>query len=122
MNAYLLVKWLHVASAVISLGLFVLRLSLTRANCPWRGSMLRWLPHANDSLLLAAAIGLCVITGWMPWTQHWLGAKVVLLLGYIFAGREALKERSSPARQQLFALISLTLVLSIFAVALTKPF
>jgi len=122
LSAYALLKWLHVATALISLALFTLRALLTLTNRPWRNSVLRWAPHVNDTVLLAAAFGLSLLTGWMPLVHHWLTLKILLLLGYIAAGREALKVSNSKNRQLGFSAISLALVLSIFALAFGKPF
>jgi uncharacterized membrane protein SirB2 len=121
LSLYLLLKWLHVTTALVSLGLFSLRFVLTITSRPWRSTWLRWGPHVNDSVLLAAAVGLCVVTGWTPLVHHWLTVKILLLLGYILSGREALKPDNSRFRQCVFAVIALALVLSIFGVALMKP-
>lgn len=118
---YAILKWLHVAAALVSVALFMLRVLLTLTHRPWRSSALRWVPHVNDTLLLAAALGLCVLSGWPPLVHHWLTVKVLLLLGYIAAGREALKASSSRNRQLGFAVIAIILVFSIFAVAFSKP-
>ena len=52
---------------------------------------LRWAPHVNDTLLLAAAVGLAVMSGQYPLARSWLTAKIVGLLTYILLGMVALK-------------------------------
>ena len=112
---------LHVATALITAALFMLRLALDAAGRPWRHTPLRWVPHANDTTLLAAAIGLVVVTGWYPLVHHWLTAKVVLLVIYILAGKRALDRRYSAGRRCGFAAFALLVLALIFVLAVYKP-
>lgn len=122
MSLYLGLKHLHMTAAYLTLTLFVLRLVLDAVGRPgWRNGPLRWIPHANDTVLLAAAIGLLFVTGWMPFVHHWLTAKVLLLLGYIVAGIFALKPRFSKPVRMVAALLALVQVSLIFHLAMTKP-
>ena len=118
---YAAFKHLHVATALITAALFMLRLGLDAAGRPWRHTPLRWIPHANDTILLAAAIGLMVITGWYPLVQHWLTAKVALLVLYILAGKQALDTAHASGRRYAFAALALLVLASIFGLALYKP-
>lgn len=118
---YSAVKHVHVATAVITAALFLLRLGLDAAGRPWRHTPLRWLPHANDTVLLAAAIGLMVVTGWYPLVHHWLTAKVVLLVIYILAGKQALDTARPSGQRCGFAALAVLVLASIFALALYKP-
>lgn len=118
---YALLKGIHITTALISAVLFMLRLWLDQRQRPWRQTALRWLPHLNDTVLLAAAITLLVLGGWNPLQQHWLLAKIIVLLGYIGAGREALKGERTLAWRRGFALLACALLAMIFALALTKP-
>lgn len=96
------IRLLHIACASISIGLFVLRGALQLAGVAWRRwRVLRILPHANDTVLLAAAIALAAISHQYPWQQPWLGAKVVALLVYIVLGHMAFRSGATRAQQAL---------------------
>ena len=69
MEFYHIVKGVHMLTAYITAVLMLLRLGLGALGRPqWRGTPLRWIPHLNDTVLLSAALGLMVITGWLPST------------------------------------------------------
>lgn len=121
MSLYLLIKFAHVFCALTTVVLFTVRIGLDVVGRPWRSSPLRWIPHANDTVLLAAAIGLCFITGWAPLVHHWLTVKVLLLVGYIIAGKLALDQCATPNQRVVATSVALALVAGIFFVALTKP-
>ena len=89
---YLAVKYLHVTCVIVSITGFFLRGWLTFANSPVMNQRwLKWAPHVNDTLLLAAAIGLAAMSGQYPLADSWLTAKIVGLLAYILLGMVALK-------------------------------
>jgi uncharacterized membrane protein SirB2 len=109
-------------TAYLTITLFVARLLMDAIGKPgWRNTVLRWIPHANDTILLTAAIGLLLVTGWMPFVHHWLTAKVLLLMGYIVAGVFALKLTVHPQIRLAAAVLALVQVMAIFHLALTKP-
>lgn len=81
---------------------------------------LRWLPHVNDTALLAAAIALAVWSGQYPLQQPWLTAKVCALLAYIMLGRQALRPGLSVAQRLPWVLAALASVAYIVAVAVSK--
>lgn len=122
MTFYLALKALHIGTALISVVLFAARWGLSLVGHQgWRVTPLRWLPHANDTILLSAAIGLCTVTGWLPMVHHWLTAKILLLLGYIFAGKLALAP-SAGFRQKLgMGILAGLQVGGIFLLAIFKP-
>lgn len=122
MQWYPLLKHIHVTTAVLTATLFTLRLALDAAGRPgWRSTPLKWLPHLNDTLLLTAAIGLLAVTGWMPFVHHWLTGKVVLLVGYIVAGRYAIKPQYGRSIRITAAVLALAQLALIFWLALNKP-
>ncbi|BES72751.1 SirB2 family protein [Marinobacter nanhaiticus D15-8W] len=122
MQWYPLLKHIHITTAGLTAVLFILRLALDAGGRPgWRSTPLKWLPHLNDTLLLAAAIGLLVVTGWMPFVHHWLTGKVILLLGYIVAGRYAIKPRYGRSTRITAATLALFQLALIFWLALNKP-
>lgn len=119
---YPVLKYLHVTTACLTAFLFTLRLTLDAAGRPgWRATPLKWLPHLNDTLLLAAAIGLLVVTGWMPFVHHWLTGKIILLIGYIVAGRYAIKPEYRRPTRIIAAALALIQLALIFWLALNKP-
>lgn len=104
------IRSIHLASAAASIMLFMLRGMLQLASVDWRRwRWLRIMPHVNDTLLLAAAIALTVMSGQYPLVQPWLTAKVIALFVYVAAGSMALRPGLAPARRGVaFALALLT--------------
>ena len=95
---YTALKHLHVLTVVVSLSLFLLR-SWWRFTAPERLNT-RWIritPHSNDTLLLAAAIGMLVVGDLNPLENPWLIGKIILLLAYISLGSVALKRNNKIA-------------------------
>ncbi|MBQ0815076.1 MAG: SirB2 family protein [Marinobacter sp.] len=122
MSTYVILKTLHMSTAYLTVVLFTLRLLLDAVGRPgWRQTPLRWIPHANDTVLLVAAISLLFVGGWNPLEQGWILAKIVLLLGYIAAGLFALKVTVSRPVRVVAALLALLQVSFIFHLAMTKP-
>ena len=88
------VRLVHITCAGLSIMGFVVRGVLgILAGIDYRRGIWRWLPHANDTVLFAAAIVLAVATGQAPWERPWLGIKLVAVLAYIVAGKLALDPR-----------------------------
>lgn len=97
------IRLLHIASACISISLFLLRGALQFAGVHWRRwRLLRVAPHVNDTVLLTAAIALAWISQQYPWQLPWLGAKVLALLLYIALGQIAFRT-GTPRRHQALA-------------------
>ena len=96
MTSYSLLKHIHLVTIALSLSGFLLR-SYWRFFSPEKLNrrLVKILPHINDTLLLASAIGLTLILHQYPFVHHWLTAKVILLLVYIFAGAVSLRTRFS---------------------------
>ncbi len=121
MNAYLAVKYLHVTCVVLSGGGFVLRGIWTYSDSPQlRRRWVRVLPHVNDSLLLGAAITLCVLGGQYPLAQTWLTAKVFGLIAYIILGAIAMGRDHGRRVRLVSGIAALTVFGYIVSVALTK--
>ncbi|HDZ36740.1 MAG TPA: invasion protein [Marinobacter sp.] len=122
MSTYVILKHLHMTTAYLTVILFTLRLVLDAVGRPgWRQTPLRWIPHANDTVLLIAAISLLFVGGWNPLDQGWLMAKILLLLGYIAAGLFALKLTVARPVRIIAAVLALFQVSFIFHLAMTKP-
>ncbi|GGY78022.1 SirB2 family protein [Marinobacter zhanjiangensis] len=119
--AYVILKHLHMTTAYLTVVLFALRLLLDMVGRPgWRQTPLRWIPHANDTLLLLAAISLLFVTPWMPFVNDWLTWKVFLLVGYIVAGVFAMKPGFSVPVRAVAAILALVQITLIFHLAMTK--
>jgi len=122
MSAYLILKHLHVTTAYLTVVLFALRLLFDAVGKPdWRKTPLRWIPHVNDTILLAAAISLLFVTPWAPLVHSWLTAKIFLLIGYIIAGLFALRTTLGAPTRVVAAVLALVQITAIFHLALNKP-
>jgi uncharacterized membrane protein SirB2 len=89
---YLVLRNVHIACAILTITLFVLRGGLMLADSSWQQNVvLRYLPHAVDTVLLTTALMLTTVIHQFPFAVDWLTAKVVLLLAYIVLGSIALK-------------------------------
>jgi uncharacterized membrane protein SirB2 len=89
---YLALRNVHIACAILTITLFVLRGALMLANSPWQQNVvLRYLPHAVDTVLLTTALMLTSVIHQYPFAAGWLTTKVVLLVVYIVLGSIALK-------------------------------
>lgn len=119
--SYLALKHLHLACVGLSAALFFLRglLMLARPEA-LRARWARVLPHAVDTVLLAAAIGLLVVGQIHPLDAPWLLAKIGALLVYIGLGTVALKRGRTRGVRLGAWLAALTVLLYIVSVALTK--
>ncbi|MEW5757376.1 MAG: SirB2 family protein [Pseudomonadota bacterium] len=118
---YLLIKKLHVIFALISVsGFFVRGILVMRQSPVMQQKWIRIVPHINDTLLLVSAIFLAWQSAQYPFVDHWLTAKVLALLAYIFLGIYTLKKATSFAQQMLGFILSLVVFAYIVLVAITK--
>jgi uncharacterized membrane protein SirB2 len=101
---YLALRHVHIACAILTIALFVLRGGLMMANSPWQQSVvLRYLPHAVDTVLLTTALMLTTVIHQYPFAVGWLTTKVLLLVVYIVLGSIALRRgRTKPIRIAAF--------------------
>jgi uncharacterized membrane protein SirB2 len=112
---------IHKATVVISISLFLLRGAWRMMDSPMNSK--RWVkivPHVNDALLLAAAIGMLAVTGLNPLEHGWLMAKIVALIVYIVLGTIAIKRGETPLQRTLAFVGALAVFGYIAAVAVTK--
>ncbi len=118
---YSTLRAVHVGSAGISISLFALRGAMQLKGVDWRHW--RWLrvaPHFNDTLLLAAAVTLAVMSAQYPLAQPWLTAKVLALCVYVVLGSVALRRDASRRKTLIAFAAALASVGYIVAVALTR--
>jgi uncharacterized membrane protein SirB2 len=100
---YVPVRYLHLTAVTASLSLFAARGAAVLVRRPWpmtRG--VRRVSVAIDTALLGAGITLWVMLGLNPLRDHWLGAKLLLLLAYIVLGSFALKRAHGQAAKAAF--------------------
>ncbi|TGN40463.1 SirB2 family protein [Marinobacter confluentis] len=123
MNSYMILKSIHMTSAYLTIALFLLCVILDAVGKPgWRTTPLRWIPHANNTVLLVAAIGLLIVGPWMVFVDGWVTAKLFLLVGYIGAGAVALKDTRRKSVRVIAGVLAIVQLLAILHLALAKPF
>lgn len=112
---------IHLSTVGISLALFLLRGAWRLTDSPMLSmKWVRIVPHLNDTLLLAAAIGMLIVAGLNPLQHGWLMAKIAALLLYIALGTIALKHGKSPLQRNLALIGALAMFGYIVAVAVSK--
>ena len=114
------VKPLHLATAALSLGGFVLRgLWMLRDSPLRRARLTRILPHVNDTLLFGAGLWLLFATAQYPHQHPWLVAKLVAIIVYILLGLLAFRSQRRAVRAAAF-FAALAVFGYIVAVAFTR--
>ena len=89
---YASLKIVHVSCVAASYALFVVRgIWMMRESSHLQHRWVRIVPHLVDTLLLASAVALAVMSHQYPLANGWLTAKVAGLLIYIGLGTVALK-------------------------------
>lgn len=118
---YLIFKHLHIAFVTLSVGGFFLRGLLMMADSPLLNRRwLRVLPHVNDTLLLAVALTLMVMTQQYPFVHAWLTAKVLGLIAYIVLGAVALRPGRARSVRIAAWLAAIAVFTYVVTVALSK--
>jgi len=117
---YLVIRNLHILTAVVSVLLFSVRFLLFREPAGLRRRWIRVLPHVNDTLLLTFAILLCFVTHQAPLVTPWLTEKVLVVILYILAGMFALKWAKSRGGQVTWFVIALILFAYTANIAVSK--
>lgn len=118
---YMAIKHIHLLCVALSGLGFLLRGLWVLA----RGGLPRWLPvrvlpHVVDTLLLASAITLAVMSGQYPPHSTWITAKIVGLLAYIGLGTVALKRGRTQGVRAVAFVGALAVFAWIVSVALTR--
>lgn len=118
---YIALKHLHVSFVALSGLLFLVRgIWMLRASPNLQQRWARIVPHIVDTLLLASAIGLAVVSHQYPGQMPWLTAKVVGLVAYIVLGTIALKRGRTQGLRTAAFVGALACFAYIVAVAVTK--
>lgn len=121
---YYLLKHVHMSCAALSGGFFLVRgLWMLAASPLLQRRWVKTLPHLIDSLLLASAVALAIVSHQYPGPMPWLTAKLVALVLYIVLGTVALKRGRSLAVRATAYVAALATFGYIVTVAVTKnPF
>jgi len=118
---YPLLKNLHVALAIVSIGGFALRWWWMKAGSAlYRHRLTRVLPHVVDTLFLASGIWLAVTIRQYPFVHGWLTAKILGLVAYIVLASLALKRARTARGRNIAFVAALAVVAWIVAVARGK--
>lgn len=118
---YIALKHLHVTFVALSGLLFLVRgIWMLRASPRLQQRWARIVPHVVDTLLLASAIGLAVVSHQYPGQMPWLTAKVLALVAYIVLGAVALKRGRTQGVRTAAFIGALACFAYIVAVAVTK--
>jgi len=118
---YASLKIMHVSCVAISYVLFVLRgIWMMRESAMLRRRWVKIVPHLVDTLLLASAVALAVMSHQYPLADGWLAAKVVGLLIYIGLGTVALKRGKTRRARVTAWLAAQAVFFYIVAVAITR--
>ncbi len=121
MNAYALLKGLHVSAVALSGIFFLVRgVWMLRGSALLQHSWVRISPHVVDTVLLAAALGLLILLRLNPVVTPWLIAKLMALVGYIVFGSVALKRGRTRRTRIITLLIALGLFAYMVGTALTR--
>jgi len=108
----------HVACAVLSGGLFILRGVLRARDAAVANARpVRFLSYGLDSILLTAAILLMGVTHRYPFADTWLTVKVALVALYVVLGIVALKRGRTPGARRAAFYAALTVYVYIIGVA-----
>ena len=105
---YLAFKHIHMVCALVSIIGFI-----TRSIWAFQGSSLlqrkavKIAPHIIDTLLLASAIALVIMTQQYPFVSAWVTAKLLALVAYIVLGIFTLKKARNNQQRTVFFLLAL---------------
>ncbi|MCO4322388.1 SirB2 family protein [Aliidiomarina quisquiliarum] len=121
MEWYSGIKFVHVISIHISITLFIIRFFMDdQGQHVWRSRPWKMVPHINDTLLLASAIGLLYITGWQIFVHFWITVKVALVVVYIILGWFALRINLARGYRWVAFIMALGVFVLIYAFAIKK--
>jgi uncharacterized membrane protein SirB2 len=115
---YLALRHAHIALALLSVGLFMVRGSLVLARSPAQDTAwLKYPSYAIDTLLLTAALMLASVIHQYPFATDWLTMKVALLVVYVVLGSIALKRGRTRRARAIAFIAALLTVAFLFTVA-----
>ncbi|MDN3648685.1 SirB2 family protein [Reinekea marina] len=115
---YLMIKHLHMLSAMISISFFIVRAFWSVRESPLLQQ--KWVkisPHIIDTVLLVCAL---YLASFWPLSTGWIWVKVVALVAYIIVGTFAIKRGKTPKSRGLFAIAAILIFGYIVGVAVTQ--
>ncbi len=118
---YPILLTIHLTAVTLSLALFLLRTAWRIKDSAMNSrKWVKIVPHINDTILIAAAIGMLVVAGLNPLQHGWIMAKIIALLAYIALGTLAIKRGKTPMQRNLAFVGALAVFGYIVAVAVSK--
>ena len=121
MFEYSALKSLHVTCVLASYALFFIRgVWMLRESQRLNQRWVRVAPHVVDTVLLASAIAMVVMSRQDPLVAGWLTAKVVALIAYILLGMLALRRGRTRGVRLAAWIAAQAVFIYIVAVALTR--
>ena len=126
MSTYILIKYIHVITALLSISGFLLRgLWMWQQSPMLQRKPVKVLPHVNDTILLTSALILMFMSAQYPFVLDWLTAKVLALLVYILLGMVAFrwgKTRGIKIAAWLLAVLTFSYIVSVAVTRSTAGF
>lgn len=120
---YTLFKIIHMSCAMLSILGFIARGALKLKNSPVvEKKLVKVLPHIVDTVLLASAIVLVVMSGQYPFTTPWVTAKLFALIVYIALGVVVMRTaRTQQVRVAAYMLAILTALYILMVAGSKQP-
>ena len=121
MSGYAILKFIHVATAFISVVGFIIRgIWMIQSSSMLQERWVRIAPHINDTFLLVSAIALVMVTSQYPGPVMWVNAKIAALLLYIILGTVALNRGKTKRIRIISGFLALLTFAYIVMVAFSK--
>ncbi|MDX1490685.1 MAG: SirB2 family protein [Pseudohongiellaceae bacterium] len=121
MTTYMFIKIIHMTCAMISIVGFATRGVLKiQGSAVLEKKLVKVLPHVIDTVLLASAIVLVVMSGQYPFATPWVTAKLLGLIVYIGLGVVLMKKAKTKQSQIITFVLALVTIGYILMVATRK--
>ena len=118
---YLILKFVHVAGAVLTIAGFGLRGYWIATGSAWsQHRVTKIAPHVIDTLFLLSGFGIVFVMHIQVMQQSWLLAKFTGLIAYIVLGVFAFRLGRTPQIKAIAFVAALSVYAYIVGVALTK--
>ena len=116
---YIGLKHAHLTFVLLSVILFYFRFYHVQLAGKSLPKLLKVLPHIIDTLLIATAVGLCIVLQQYPLIVSWLTFKVFFVIAYIVFAALAIKSANKQKAILMLTGASISLILAAF-MAVTK--
>lgn len=111
---YIALKHAHLTFILLSVVLFYFRFYKVQIAGQTLPKFLKILPHIIDTLLIATAIGLCIVIQQYPIMQNWLTIKVLFVIAYIVFAALAIKATNKQRAIAMLTGASVSLIMAAF--------